>query len=422
MSQDFNPFDQEEKEQAPQVKEKHEKKKKDASLSKMLFSGVAGGLIVALFSGGIFISILDDQESNSTDVASNSTEQTESSSSDQESVPTTNIANEEDEATTTNNAIQQVSDAVVGVSNIQQVNLWEESNASGTGSGVIYKKEGDSAYVVTNNHVVEGAQEVQITLTNGEQVKAEILGTDQLTDLAVLKIPGDQVETVATLGSSSDVGVGQTAIAIGNPLGQDFAGSVTKGIISGVERSVDVDLNGDNQPDWTTEVLQTDAAINPGNSGGALINSKGEVIGINSMKIALESVEGIGFAIPIDDAKPVIEQLETDGEVVRPFVGISAVDLSTVPEQHRQQTLNLSDDVQNGLVVAQVQSGSPAANAGLQQYDVVTAINDKQLESMLDLKTYLYNETEIGEEVTVTFYRDGEKQTVNLTLSEQGNL
>ncbi|UOQ84257.1 S1C family serine protease [Gracilibacillus salinarum] len=422
MSDEFNRFDQEEQEQqAPQAKEMHVKKNKDAGLSKMLFSGVAGGLIVALFSGGIFISILDDEESNTTDVASNTTEQTESSSSNQESVPTTNMANEEDEATT-NNAIQQVSDAVVGVSNIQQVNLWEESNASGTGSGVIYKKEGDSAYIVTNNHVVEGAQEVQITLTNGEQVKAEILGTDQLTDLAVLKIPGDQVETVATLGSSSDVGVGQTAIAIGNPLGQDFAGSVTKGIISGVERSVDVDLNGDSQPDWTTEVLQTDAAINPGNSGGALINSKGEVIGINSMKIALESVEGIGFAIPIDDAKPVIEQLETEGEVVRPFVGISAVDLSTVPEQHRQQTLNLSEDVQNGLVVAQVQSGSPAANAGLQQYDVVTSINDKQLESMLDLKTYLYNETEIGEEVSLTFYRDGEKQTVNLTLSEQGNL
>ncbi|WP_347836594.1 S1C family serine protease [Gracilibacillus sp. JCM 18860] len=223
------------------------------------------------------------------------------------------------------------------------------------------------------------------------------------------------------LGSSGELTVGgETAIAIGNPLGTEFAGSVTRGgIISGLERAVDVDLNQDGSPDWTTQVIQTDAAINPGNSGGALINSDGEVIGINSMKIALDAVEGIGFAIPIDDAKPVIEQLETDGEVTRPFIGISAVDLNTVPEQHKQGTLNLDEDVENGVVLAKVQVGSPAEEAGLQKYDVITKINDKEITSMLELKTYLYNNTNIGDEINITYYRDGKKDTTTLKLAEQ---
>ncbi|GAE93526.1 serine protease [Gracilibacillus boraciitolerans JCM 21714] len=270
--------------------------------------------------------------------------------------------------------------------------------------------------------MVEGAQQVEVILTNGEHIDAEVLGADALTDLAVLRIPSEQITTVAELGSSEEITVGDTAIAIGNPLGTEFAGSVTQGIISGLDRAVDIDLNSDGQPDWTTNVIQTDAAINPGNSGGALINSKGQLIGINSMKIAQATVEGIGFAIPISDAEPVIEQLETDGEVVRPFMGISAVDLSTVPARHVQETLKLDESVENGIVVAKVQANSPAENAGLQQYDVITKVNDTAISSMLDLKTYLYRETKIGDEVTVTFYRDGNIQTATMTLDEQENL
>ncbi|SER37595.1 serine protease Do [Gracilibacillus ureilyticus] len=401
--------------------EQKNKEKKDKHLGGMLLSGVAGGLVVALFSGGIFLSVLDeDSQTAGTEQVTEETSQDVAQSSD-EVIPTTNVVN--DEANSLSEAISNVSDAVVGISNIQQVNLWEESSdAAGTGSGVVYKKEGDYAYVVTNNHVVEGAQEVEVVLTNGEHVQAQVLGTDALTDLAVLRISSEQITTVANLGTSENLTVGDTAIAIGNPLGTEFAGSVTRGIISGLDRAVDVDLNSDGMPDWTTEVIQTDAAINPGNSGGALINAKGEVIGINSMKIALEAVEGIGFAIPIDDAKPIIEQLETGEEVQRPFIGISAVDLETVPARHKQETLRLDESVENGIVIADVEVGSPAEVAGLQRYDVVTKINDQEIESMLALKSYLYRQTNIGDEVTVTFYRDGEEQTTTLTLSEQSGI
>ncbi|MGP4039923.1 S1C family serine protease [Gracilibacillus sp. D59] len=405
-----------------QTTEQPKKVKKEKSTLGMLMSGVAGGVIAALFTGGIFLNMMNDDQAATTaaDNNSNQNEATEQTATTEEAVPTTNLANQS--SNSIGSAVEKVSDAVVGVSNIQQISLWEESNATGTGSGVIYKKDDKYAYVVTNNHVVEGAQEIEVILTNGEHVKADILGTDALTDLAVLRIPNDQVKTVAELGSSDKLSVGDTAIAIGNPLGQDFAGSVTQGIISGLNRAVDIDLNNDNQPDWTTNVIQTDAAINPGNSGGALINTSGQVIGINSMKIAQNQVEGIGFAIPIDDAKPVIEQLETGNDVVRPFIGISAIDLSTVPARHVQETLQLDESVENGVVIAQVEPNSPAEEAGLQQYDVVTKINDKQIESMLDLKKYLYSETEVGEEITISFYREGNLQTATLVLNKQKDM
>ncbi|WP_018932028.1 S1C family serine protease [Gracilibacillus lacisalsi] len=410
MSEEFN---------QEQTTEQNKKGKKEKNTLAMLMSGVAGGVIAALFTGGIFLNMINDEQATSSEDNNQNDEQTEQASTE-EAVPTTNLANQS--SNSIGSAVEKVSDAVVGVSNIQQISLWEESDAAGTGSGVIYKKDDEYAYVVTNNHVVEGAQEVEVILTNGEHVAANVMGTDALTDLAVLRIPSEQVSTVAELGSSDDLTVGDTAIAIGNPLGQEFAGSVTQGIISGLDRSVDVDLNSDGQPDWTTNVIQTDAAINPGNSGGALINTNGQVIGINSMKIAQSTVEGIGFAIPINDAKPIVEQLETGNEVKRPFIGISAVDLSTVPQRHIQETLQLDESVEKGVVIAQVEANSPAEEAGLQQYDVVTKLNDKDIESMLDLKKYLYSETEVGEEVTVTFYREGNLQTATLVLNEQNDM
>ncbi|WP_245937399.1 S1C family serine protease [Saliterribacillus persicus] len=396
--------------------EENEKKepKKNKTGWQMFVSGIAGGLVVAVTGGtllatGAFDDTLSEAEPNE--------ETAEVASSNIAESDVTPVINED--SSSLSPAINQVSDAVVGVSNIQQTSLWEESDPAGAGSGVVYKKEGDYAYVVTNNHVVDGAKDLEVVLTDGESVPAELLGGDQLTDLAVLRIDAEHVEKVAPLGESSSITVGDTAIAIGNPLGNEFAGSVTKGIISGLERSVEMDLNRDGQPDWTTEVIQTDAAINPGNSGGALINTSGEVIGINSMKIATATVEGIGFAIPIDDAKPIIDQLETEGEVTRPFIGISAVDLSTVPAQNKQQDLELDDSVEDGVVVAEIQADSPADEAGLERYDVITKINDQAITSMMDVKNYLYKETNTGDEVRITFYRNGKLQTTDLTLVEQ---
>ncbi|MCT2534925.1 S1C family serine protease [Aquibacillus koreensis] len=398
--------------------QKRAKEPRSKGLWSMFASGIAGGLVVAV-TGATLLSTGIIEQPNTNEPQESIAQETSSTADNNDAstnvIPTAVDPSDGDLSA----AISNISDAVVGVSNIQQIDLWSQSQPAGTGSGVIYKKDGEHAFVVTNNHVVEGARDVEVILTNGEHIEAEVLGVDQLTDLAVLRIDSSQVEQVATIGSSGDLTVGETAIAIGTPLGTEFAGSVTKGIISGLERSVEMDLNGDRQPDWTTEVIQTDAAINPGNSGGALINSQGELIGINSMKIAQEAVEGIGFAIPIDSAKPVIDQLETSGSVARPFIGISAISLSEVPDAHKERTLNLDDSVTDGVVVADAQNGSPAAEAGLEQYDVITQINDKEISSMLDLKQYLYAETYIGDEVTITFYRDGQKQTTTLTLTNQ---
>lgn len=377
----------------------------------MFLSSLAGGVTVAILG---FILLFTGIIPIDSDQTMDNTPTTEATTVIQTSTAGDDVSSD---------GLSNVSEAVVGVSNIQaEADLWAESteaDPTGTGSGVIYKNEDGKAYVVTNHHVVEGASELEVTLANGDVLPATLLGSDELTDLAVLTIDGSDINTVATLGSSSDLIVGETAIAIGNPLGTDFAGSVTKGIISGLERSVEVDLNTDGVADWTTEVIQTDAAINPGNSGGALINSAGEVVGINSMKIALEEVEGIGFAIPIDDAKPIIQQLESEGSVSRPFIGISAIALSTVPERQIQQTLKLGDDVTEGVVIAEVQTDSAADQSGLERYDVITEINGTAIESMMDLKEYLYSETAIGDEIPITYYRNGEQQKTKLTLTAQ---
>ncbi|MFP7495019.1 trypsin-like peptidase domain-containing protein [Terribacillus saccharophilus] len=376
-------------------------------------SGIAGGILVLAI---VAILVFTNVISFSTNAASPSTMGTKNTSSTESSNKA--LATQTSTANLTN-AIQDASAAVVGVENLQQRDLFSESEEAGSGSGVIYKKENGKAYIVTNNHVVDGASSLEVTMANGQKEKATLLGTDEISDLAVLEIDGANVDTVATFGTSDDLTVGQQAIAIGNPLGAEFAGSVTQGIISGLDRSVAVDSNQDGTEDWVTEVLQTDAAINPGNSGGALINANGEVIGINSMKIAQEEVEGIGFAIPIDAAKPLINQLETSGKVERPYIGIGAVSLDQVPQVNVQQTLNLPEDVTQGVVLAQVVDKSPAAEAGLQQYDVVTKIDDQDITSMVDLRSYLYSDKKIGDDVTVTYYREGKKQTTKLTLTKE---
>ncbi|UOQ95196.1 trypsin-like peptidase domain-containing protein [Halobacillus shinanisalinarum] len=314
-------------------------------------------------------------------------------------------------------AVNETAQTVVGISNIKEGPRGLQK--AGTGSGVIYKKDGNQAYIVTNHHVVANASQLEVILSDGTKVEAQLKGSDPLTDLAVLQIDSEHVKEVAELGSAKDVEVGQTAIAIGNPLGMEFAGSVTKGIVSGLNRNIPVDINGDRQPDWQTEVIQTDAAINPGNSGGALVNLQGEVIGINSMKIAKEKVEGIGFAIPMDVAKPVIKDLENQGSVERPYMGISLQDVSQVPGSILERKLNLPSDVKQGVIVAGVAQGTPAADANLQKYDVITKIDDKQVKSLMSLRQYLYTEAEAGEQVELTVYRNGEPMKVSLELSSQ---
>lgn len=324
-------------------------------------------------------------------------------------------------------AVDKTSDAIVGVTNLQaaaaQNGLYEESvdasedteQEAGTGSGVIYKKDSGEAYVVTNNHVVEGADQVEITLSDGTKKEAEVLGEDVWTDLAVLKVDAKGIDTVAEFGDSSVLKSGEPVIAIGNPLGEQFSGSVTTGVVSGTERSIPIDVNEDGTADWQSEVIQTDAAINPGNSGGALINSQGQVIGINSMKIAQEATEGIGLAIPINSAQPIINDLESNGEVERPALGVALLDLTSLPQQYQQQ-LNLPEDRTTGAVVQSVEPGSAAESAGIEELDVIIGVDDEEIATMSELRQYVYTNKNIGDDINVSVIREGKEEQLTLTL------
>ncbi|WP_027408116.1 S1C family serine protease [Anoxybacteroides tepidamans] len=319
-------------------------------------------------------------------------------------------------------AIKKASDAVVGVVNIQEASFWsegDEGGEAGTGSGVVYKKANGKAFIVTNHHVVENASQLEVSLKDGTRVPANLLGSDALTDLAVLEIDAKHVGKVAEFGNSDAIKLGEPVVAIGNPLGLQFAGSVTQGIISGKNRTIEIDVDQDGLPDWNAEVLQTDAAINPGNSGGALVNIEGQVIGINSMKIAQEAVEGIGFAIPINAARPIIADLEKYGQVRRPYMGVELRSLSDISSYHLQETLHLPKDVTGGVAIIQVRPGSPAAQAGLKQFDVIVALDGQKISNVLDLRKYLYTKKAIGDEMEVTFYRDGRKAKVTMKLAKE---
>ncbi|MFT8321599.1 MAG: trypsin-like peptidase domain-containing protein [Bacillus sp. (in: firmicutes)] len=317
-------------------------------------------------------------------------------------------------------AVDKAADTVVGISNLQSSNFWKDTTAqeAGTGSGVIYKKSGDKAYIVTNNHVVEGATELEVTLADGQKISAKLVGSDVWTDLAVVEVDAKEISKIAEFGNSDVLKTGEPVIAIGNPLGITFSGSVTQGIVSGLQRTIPVDINEDGIEDWQSEVIQTDAAINPGNSGGALVNIEGQLIGINSMKIAESSVEGIGLAIPINAAEPIIEDLEQYGEVKRPYMGVELQSVSDIPGYYQKEALKLPDKVTTGVAIKAVTPNSPAQKAGLKELDVIEELDGQKISDLMGLRKYLYNKKKIGDTLTIKYYREGKLQTADVVLSE----
>ncbi|XJS10791.1 S1C family serine protease [Aerococcaceae bacterium WGS1372] len=334
--------------------------------------------------------------------------------------------------------VENTRDAVVSVGNYQVIqnnslngfnyfqgqglqidDIQQEPILAGSGSGVIYKVDGDTAYVVTNNHVIDGYDSLEVTLSDGTQVEATEVGSDALSDLAVLQISSENVTDTIEFANSDDILVGSIAVAIGSPLSSDtFASTVTQGIVSGLNRSLPVDTDGDGAEDWEMTLLQTDAAINPGNSGGALVNSRGQLIGISSSKIASSQVEGMGFAIPSNEVQQIIERLETDGEVIRPVLGTSTVNLNYFALQTRVEDLGLAEDMTDGVVVAEVAPNSSAANAGIQKLDVITAINDEAVTDGQSLRQLLY-QYQVGDTVTITVIREGKEMQIDTTLEAQ---
>lgn len=315
--------------------------------------------------------------------------------------------------------VERTMPTVVGVENERQQVDGIFGQGGGTGSGVIYKQEDGSIYIVTNQHVIEGATGLNVIFASGQRVEATLLGEDVFTDLAVLVVNDPMEVTTAEFGDSDLTKVGEDVFAIGNPLGLDLSGSVTRGIISGKERMIPIDLSRDGRVDWQVEVMQTDAAINPGNSGGALINRIGQLIGINSMKIAESAIEGIGFTIPINEAIPVIQELEADGEVRRAFLGIEAYSLVEIPRSQWQETLSLPEDITQGVVLERIVAGSPAEQGQLERFDVIVRLDDTPVNTMIELRKYLYRDKAPGEVMMVHYYRGEELLTTELELSTQ---
>lgn len=328
----------------------------------------------------------------------------------------------------TTQAVNKVKDAVVSVitysanrqnsvfGNDETDTDTDSQQVASEGSGVIYKKNGKDAYLVTNTHVIKGASKVDIRLADGTKVPGEIVGSDTFSDIAVVKISSEKVTTVAEFGDSSKLNVGETAIAIGSPLGSEYANTVTQGIISSLNRNVS--LKSQDGQAISTKAIQTDTAINPGNSGGPLINIQGQVIGITSSKIASNggtSVEGLGFAIPSNDAQNIIKQLESDGKVTRPALGIQMVNLANIGANDLRK-LNIPSSVTSGVVVKSVQSSMPASGH-LEKYDVITKVDDKDISSSTDLQSALYNHS-IGDTIKITYYRNGKEETTTVKLDK----
>ena len=370
-------------------------------------------IFVVGFLGGILGTFLTLKTSHS------STSNTES-----KQVHSTTVKTAYKNTTSTSEAVDKVKNAVVSVitySDSSNQGLFEkeensDSQISSEGSGVIYKKEGKYAYLVTNTHVINGAKKVDILLADGNKVPGEVVGSDVYSDIAVVRISADKAKAVAEFGDSNQLTVGETAIAIGSPLGTDYANSVTQGIISSQGRNVK--LKADNGQNISTRALQTDAAINPGNSGGPLINIQGQVIGITSSKISNNgqtSVEGMGFAIPANDVVNIIKQLEEKGKVVRPALGIQMMDLSNLSTSDLSQ-LKLPEKISGGVLVRSTLENMPASDK-LQRYDVITKIDDTDIESTADLQSALYSH-QINDTIKVTFYRDGKQQTTSIKLTK----
>ena len=375
-------------------------------------SGILGAaLILALFFGGS--KLLD--VFNSTNDNANVTNAPASEKGG-------NTKDKEAKNNSVSKMVEDVSPSIVGVINKQKVSGLEsffggnnsegsdESQETGAGTGVIYQVDKNSAYIVTNNHVIEGANEIEVRLHNDKAVKAKLVGKDVMTDLAVLKIDGKYDINPVKFADSSKVKAGETVFALGNPLGVEFANSVTQGIISSEERTMNVQTS-----EGVTEatVIQTDAAINPGNSGGALVDLNGNLIGINSMKISRQDVEGIGFAIPSNEVKHIIKDIMDDGKVTRPYIGISMISIDDIHDQYKKE---LKLTVDSGVYISEVDE---KANNGIKKGDVITEIDGKKVKDDSDIRNYIYNDKKPGDKITLKVVRDGKEKSAKVTLKEQ---
>ncbi len=307
-------------------------------------------------------------------------------------------------------AVNKIYDAVV------VVETYVGKTVAASGTGFVYKVEDDKAYILTNNHVISGGTKIYVNFTDGKKIEAEVLGSDSYADIAVLSIDSFDSISVASLGSSDNAKVGDTVFAVGAPLDSAYSWTVTRGILSGKNRLIEVSSSNSNSTsDWVMSALQTDAAINSGNSGGPLCNANGEVIGITSMKLVKSGVEGMGFAIPIETAIDYSDKIIKNEDIKRPYLGISMYNVTDISQKYYDSSLTTT-----GVFVTDVQKDSPAYKAGIEKGDIIIKINDTAIESVAYLKYNLYKYN-VGEKISLTVIRDDEKEVIEVTLGESGN-
>lgn len=304
------------------------------------------------------------------------------------------------------NVVKQVSSSVV------TIEVYYNGVQAGSGSGVVYDKENGKFFVVTNHHVVDGGESISCLFNSGESVNATLLGSDPYTDLAVLAIEPDFEITPIQIGDSDLLDIGEEVLAIGSPLGSNYSGSTTKGIISGTNRVVSVDLDSDGTDDWDMTVLQTDAAINPGNSGGALVNMAGELVGITSMKIS--DTDGMGFAIPITQAMSDLDELRMKGKIERPVLGVQVVAMSDISLRQRYY-YNIRSESLDGVYVYSVQDNSVASKAGIKQGDIIIGIDDDEITTYKSFVSALYSK-HIGDQIKIVVERNNKIEEIHATL------
>ncbi len=308
-------------------------------------------------------------------------------------------------------AVDKLYDAVV------VVEVLNRGQVVATGTGFVYKTEGSKSYILTNDHVVSAASnaDVKVIFTDGDEVDVKVEGSDKYSDLAVLSVDSKEIVAVAEIGSSEELRLGDTVFTVGAPLDTEYYWTVTRGIVSGKNRMVEISTDNYSSSDYIMKVLQTDASINSGNSGGPLANSNGQVIGITNMKLVSDGVEGIGFAIPIEDAVDYAETIIGGGSLQRPVLGVSMLDLNNTIELYRQRVA-VNTDLEEGVVVVKVQDDSPADKAKLKKGDIIIGIDDNEIKNVAALRYNLYQH-KVGDTIKVTYERDGKMESTNIKLT-----